>query len=185
MARTNDSRERMVLSAAILMGRQGVAATGFRDVVAHSGTSRGGLSHHFPAGKAEMIADATRLAGDRADEAIAQALESGGPAAAIRAVCGLYRHALTASDYTAGCPVGAAAAEAHQDPRIRQAAADTFARWSDRLRAVFAASELDDPGDLAAVCISAIEGALLVCRVEGSTRALDAVERQLLALVAA
>ena len=49
-----DSRTRMIASAAELFREQGYSATGFRDVVEHSGAPRGSIYHHFPGGKAQL-----------------------------------------------------------------------------------------------------------------------------------
>src|SRR5436190_10163008 len=57
-------RERMIESALILMGQKGVEATSFSQVIEHSGAPRGSIYHHFPGGKAQLVEEATRYAGD-------------------------------------------------------------------------------------------------------------------------
>src|SRR3954464_6044166 len=57
-------RERMIQSALVLMGEHGVEGTSFSQVIEHSGAPRGSIYHHFPGGKAQLVEEATRYAGD-------------------------------------------------------------------------------------------------------------------------
>jgi len=68
MPRTNDTKAKMVASAALLLREEGIARTGFRDVVEHSGTPRGSIAHHFPDGKRQMVGEAVRFAGGLASD---------------------------------------------------------------------------------------------------------------------
>ena len=55
-----DARQRMIVSAALLIREHGVEATSFSAVLAHSGAPRGSIYHHFPGGKAQLVEEATR-----------------------------------------------------------------------------------------------------------------------------
>ncbi|MDV7102612.1 TetR/AcrR family transcriptional regulator, partial [Gordonia amicalis] len=46
-------RERMIVHAADLIGRDGVAATSIGDVITASAAPRGSIYHHFPGGKTQ------------------------------------------------------------------------------------------------------------------------------------
>src|SRR5438270_12702315 len=105
---TKNSRETMVSSAAELMGSRGMSGTSFTDVLEHSGAPRGSIYHHFPGGKAELIVEATRYAGDFIAAGMAAAQESGDPVAALHAFTAWWRGVLTESRFEAGCPVVAA-----------------------------------------------------------------------------
>ena len=61
----------MVYSAAQLVRARGVAATGVRDVVEHSGAPRGSFQHYFPGGKDQLIGEAVRWAADFAAQWVA------------------------------------------------------------------------------------------------------------------
>ena len=54
----------MIETAAVVMRERGVEATSFSEVLARSGAPRGSIYHHFPGGKAQLIEEATRYAGD-------------------------------------------------------------------------------------------------------------------------
>lgn len=60
--RTYGPRERMVFSAAQLIRRDGVNATGMREVAAHAGAPRGSLQHYFPGGKEQLVNEAVTWA---------------------------------------------------------------------------------------------------------------------------
>jgi len=59
------TRRTMIAGAASLLARRGMGATSFSEVLAATGAPRGSLYHHFPGGKDELMAEATRYAGDR------------------------------------------------------------------------------------------------------------------------
>ncbi|MBA2505452.1 MAG: TetR/AcrR family transcriptional regulator [Thermoleophilaceae bacterium] len=170
----------MVASAAELVRRNGIAGTGFRDVVEHSGTPRGSISHHFPGGKRQMVSEAVRLSGAHAATIMSHA-EQDGPAAALAEICNVFRRSLVATDYAAGCPVGAVAQEGWREPELREAASEVFDEWRRILRGLmrergWSEERAEDMADLA-VC--AFEGALLMCRIDRSTAPLDHVEHLL------
>jgi AcrR family transcriptional regulator len=107
-----DSRRRMIQSAALLMRERGVEATSFSEVLARSGAPRGSIYHHFPGGKAQLIEESTRYAGEFIAAGLVASLQSGDPGAAVRAFGGSWRAILSESDYAAGCSVVAATLEA-------------------------------------------------------------------------
>ena len=174
----------MVTSAALLLREDGVAGTGFRDVVAHSGTPRGSIAHHFPGGKRQLVGEAVRYAGGLASSAMRKRAET--PAEIIALIFGLYRRALFDTEFAAGCPVGAVAQEAYSDPDLRADVQAVFDDWRDVLRASFTGAGHSDgsAAELADLAIASMQGAIMLSRVDGDTKALDRVERQLLALVA-
>jgi AcrR family transcriptional regulator len=182
----NDPRERMIQSAAVLFRERGVDATSFSDVIAHSGAPRGSIYHHFPGGKAQLAEEATRYAGEFIAEGLAAALAQKDPARALRSFARHWREVLTGSDFTAGCSIVAATLEGDRLPAARDQAGSAFARWQDLL-----ADALERQGvppqrsrSLAALVISAVEGAVVLARAERSAAPLERVADELEALVA-
>lgn len=175
--RKSDSRRRMVLSAAALMGEHGAAATSIDRVLAHSGAPRGSVYHHFPGGRAQLIDEAVVLAGDYLAGLIETALPADDLLDAIDAFFALWRDRLLDSDLRAGCPIVAVAVESNDDtPQIARSAAAVFARWREALAALFVRHGLPEERAprLAAFVIAALEGAVIMCRSERSTAPLDA-----------
>lgn len=182
MPRSNDTRSRLVVGAADALQEYGVAGASFNEVLARTGGPRGSLRHHFPGGKQEMIVDAVRHANDEFVAAMRALLDNGGDAAAlVKMICSGFRTALIDSGYAAWCPVGAVAAEFHNDDILRITAATAFARWRDVLTEAFnnVGCDAETGTSYADLIISAVEGAVLLSRVERSTRALDNAERHL------
>jgi AcrR family transcriptional regulator len=183
---TNDTRARMVTSAALLLCEHGVAGTSFAKVLDHSGGPRGSVGFHFPRGKAQLVVEAVRWAGGTVTRALTGASAQHKPAAEVFAlICEFYRRQLEASDYAAGCPVGAVAQESHADPQLRAAVEEVLGDWRRELTASLVASGHRQPaaGELADLCIASVEGALLMARIDRSTRPVDVVERRITPLL--
>jgi AcrR family transcriptional regulator len=178
-----ETRQRMVVSTALLMRERGAKATSFDTVIEHSGAPRGSIYHHFPGGRAELLREATDYAGGW----LARRLErhgagDGDPLAALDWLVQHYSEVLVASDFRAGCPVVAVAVESPQDgPDLRPAVAAVFARWTDTiaeacLKAGIAAERAHALAELA---IAALEGAVILSRAQRDVRPLQRVGRQL------
>lgn len=177
-------RERMVVSAALLIRERGAQPTAIADVLAHSGAPRGSAYHYFPGGRTQLLCEAIDFAGEH----IARRIERASNARELLdTLIDAYCEQLLASDYRAGCPVVAVTVEAGDpdkpdatEPVIERAAA-AFARWNSLIAAQLVAdgveSERADP--VAMLLITAIEGAIVVARASRDLKPLDVVRRQL------
>ncbi len=171
----------MVTSTALLIRERGAAGTSIDDVLAHSGAPRGSVYHHFPGGRAQLLAEAVDFAGEVVADLIGRPADDA--IDVLRRFLDTYRDTLVATDFRAGCPVAAVAVEANADaPQGQAAAGAAFARWTELLAARLAAHGAAPARarELATFAIASIEGALILCRAERSTRPLDAVEDLLL-----
>jgi AcrR family transcriptional regulator len=175
-------RERMIRSALVLMGEHGVEATSFSQVLEHSGAPRGSIYHHFPGGKAQLVEEATRYAGDRIANLLTKAAgEHDDPAAAVDALSKFWSTVLQNSDFTAGCPVLAATLEGERSPAARAAAGEVFARWETLWAELLQRAGVPDQRarSLASTAISAVEGAVILSRAQRSRAPLDHVIAEL------
>jgi TetR/AcrR family transcriptional repressor of lmrAB and yxaGH operons len=158
-------------ATASLLRRQGYHATGLSAIVDESGAPRGSLYFHFPGGKDELACAALEQAGvawsTRLDAAVASAKDVGD---AIDAIVGTLADDLEANGWDNGCPVAAVALE-HTSKAVRDAVAAHYAAWlatiADRLVERFAVPRVL-ARRFATVALSAIEGALLLARVQRS-----------------
>ncbi len=184
--RGGDARQRMIISAALLMRERGVEATSFSDVLAHSGAPRGSIYHHFPGGKAQLVEEATRYGGDFIAGGLAAALAENDPAAALHGFCQIWLEVLRESDFAAGCPVVAATLEGDRSPAARDAAAAAFERWEELLIEAFERHGIAAAraASLATLAIAAIEGAIVVARAQRSSTPLERVTGELEQLTA-
>ncbi len=181
------TRERMIISTALLVRERGARATSIDDVLAHSGAPRGSVYHHFPGGRDQLLREATGYAG--AFVAARLTPQEGQDAlGAFDAFLGGYRADLLAGDFRAGCPVVAVAIEARDDDTaLVDEAAAAFARWEELLMGTFVAEGVPPKRarELALLVIAGVEGALILCRARRDISPLDAVAAQLRSLLQA
>ena len=177
-------RERMVVSAALLIRERGARATAISDVLEHSGAPRGSAYHYFPGGRTQLLCEAVDYAGEHVGTIIT---EAEGGLQLLDTLIDKYRRQLLDSDFRAGCPVVAVSVEAgeQQDgermaPVIERAAA-VFERWTELMAQRFVADGMprDQADELAVLATSAVEGAILLARVRRDLSPLDLVHRQL------
>lgn len=183
-----NSRQRMVETAARLFRRQGYHRTGFRQIIEVSGSPRGSIYHHFPGGKADVAVDAVAHGAAQVRDALDRiAAASPSSAELIRGFAAALAAGLEDSGFRDGCPVATVALEcAPEEEGIADACRDAFRSWqrvfADALgREGVAAADADARGRLV---VAAMEGALLLCRVERSTHPLREVADQVVAVTA-
>jgi len=187
-------RERMVVSAALLIRERGAHATAISDVLQHSGAPRGSAYHYFPGGRSQLLCEAVDYAGEYVAAIIAEAK---GGLQLLDTLVEQYRQQLLDSDYRAGCPIAAVSVEAGFDrvgeqDRERMAsvierAAAVFDRWTDLIAQRFISDGIaaDQANELAVLATTALEGAILLARVRRDLTPLELVHRQLRNLLSA
>ena len=99
-------RERLTSATATLMQRHGVAGTGIAEILSTSGVTRRSIYLNFPGGKAELVAAATRSAGDELTTTLRDCIEQPDPIGAFTRV---WSEILISTDFEGGCPIVAAA----------------------------------------------------------------------------
>jgi AcrR family transcriptional regulator len=176
-------RERLVHSAAALIQQRGVSGVGLREVVVHADAARGSLQHYFPGGKTQLVSEALAHADLVGGKPIRTAVaDQVGPGELLRRLCGWWRRLLSEHDYALGCPVVAVVADdATTNESLRAATATVFASWQAEVAGVLlrAGHSPDRARSLAALVVSAVEGAVVLSRSERSLAPLDAVEKEL------
>lgn len=177
-----ETRERMVRSAAVLLRSHGVHGTSVARVLADSHSPRGSVAHHFPGGKDELLLAAVAVAGDEITGRLRRLAQGGlGVTGIVDALCDHFAEGLVRTGYRAGCPVAAVAQEGFGSDPLRDAASEVLDDWHDILSAALLAegASAADAFDIAATCIAAVEGAILMCRARRDRAPLDAVARRL------
>ncbi len=186
----SNPRERMVVSAALLIRERGANATAISDVLEHSGAPRGSAYHYFPGGRMQLLEEATDYAGAYIADKISAAR---GAVELLDDLTDMYRQQLIRSDYRAGCPIVAVTVEAG-DPdnadrttKVIERAAAAFALWTDLIgqRLVAEGVAASRAEELAMLVTTSIEGAIIVARASRDVKPLDLVQRQLRALLQA
>jgi len=133
-------RERMVVSAALLIRERGAHATAISDVLEHSGAPRGSAYHYFPGGRTQLLCEAVDFAGEHVAAVIAGADDG---IQLLDTLIDKYRRQLRDSDFRAGCPIVAVSVEAGEqrdaERMVIERAAAVFDRWTDLIAARFIA----------------------------------------------
>ena len=187
----SNPRERMVVSAALLIRERGAQATAISDVLeAQRRAARVGLSL-FP-----RRPHAAARRGDRLRGRVHRGQDRRGGERRRR--CSTtssddYRQQLIRSDYRAGCPIVAVTVEAgdpdnpERTTQVIERAAAAFALWTDLIgqRLMAEGVTAARAEELAMLVTTSIEGAIVVARASRDVKPLDLVQRQLRALLQA
>jgi AcrR family transcriptional regulator len=169
----SETRERIVAASADLMGRQGYAATGVKQIVAAARAPFGSIYHFFPGGKEEIAAEAIRRAGADYGQLIPAVFDDAPDVTAgVRLFfAGAATH-LEETDYEDACPIATVALEVSSSSEpLRMACAEVFDGWIDAGMERFATLGLSAERTRALVVamLAALEGAFVLCRALRST----------------
>jgi TetR/AcrR family transcriptional regulator, lmrAB and yxaGH operons repressor len=182
-----NTRTKMLISAAQLMRERGAAGVTIDAVLARSGAPRGSVYHHFPDGRNQILTEALRYSGDSITAVIDDAT-GWGARVLLQEFAKYWERLLTDGDFTAGCPVVAAAIGCPNDePELFVEAGVILGRWSTALTRAFVNDGFDDEdaASLAVTSIAALEGAIVLARSTRSAEPLHQVGEQLEFLVKA
>lgn len=177
----------MLVAAAGLLRERGAAGVTVDAVLARSGAPRGSVYHHFPGGRSQILTEALQFAG----EEIMTALDRDSDVSAVgllRQVSALLRTSLVESEFSAGSPVLAAAIGSGPDEQLlAPVAGDILHRWHAASREAFLRDGFgaEEATALAHTTISALEGAVVLCRTTRSTQPIDDVAQQIEFLIKA
>ncbi|WP_269303164.1 TetR/AcrR family transcriptional regulator [Aeromicrobium sp. HA] len=181
MASRTSPRERLLDATITSLRRHGVQGTGIAELLSSSGTARQSIYQHFPGGKAELVAAATRRAGDF----MARRDGASGPHAHLDRRVDWWVGQLERHDFALGCPVAAAAIAGSEFPEVVEAAAEVFDTWTRSYAGLLveAGAEPEPATALARFQISAIEGAILTARALRTVEPLEDLRTHLHRLV--
>src|SRR5579859_5109581 len=176
----------MVNAAVALLERRGLAAMSFSDIVADSGAARGAIYHHFPGGKLQLAGEAAEATGTQVTDVFAS-LPGTTPRAVVVAFLDTIRPVVAAASRGGGCAVAAVTVDiGDPDPdrtRALQAVAHSaFSAWTAALAARLTDAGLsrDRATNLAALLITLLEGAHVLCRAAGNLEPFDRASRAIL-----
>ena len=164
------TRERMIVSTALLVRERGARATSIDDVLAHSGAPRGSVYHHFPGGREQLLREATAVRGRLRGARLSQRGRARRGARPLRRRLSRDLSPTTSARLPGG-------GRRHRE-RVRPAGPRRR-----RLRSLAGRSARGPAlGDDATAPLSSsppLEGALVLCRPNATIAPLDAVHHQL------
>lgn len=181
------TRERLIDAMQDALRHKGYHGVGLSELLAVAKAPKGVLYHHFPGGKSELAVVAV-------EAVIAQLLDgldrlfarSADPVHALQGWMAGAQRILASSGFASGCPLATIALEsAPDDTAVRNALAQGFAAIRQRLLRALedAGIETTRASNLAALIVSAYEGALVQARVAGNVDAMQATSLALMDLV--
>jgi TetR/AcrR family transcriptional repressor of nem operon len=186
MSKGELTKKRIVAQAAPIFNRNGFAGTSLSDLMTATGLQKGGIYRHFR-NKEELAAAAFDHAW-----ALASQMRWFDIDRDTNAIDQLRQFVANFIDKRAdlvqgGCPAFNAAVDSDDGNEVlREKARDAVRQWLKRLRSIVSAGirrgEIRndaDPNVTATVVVSALEGALVISRLERSDQALDSVRSYL------
>lgn len=169
---TVKTRDRMIETTAGLLQARGYFGTSLNDILTQSGAPRGSLYFHFPGGKPQIVAEATRASIDAATEALRRTLaEAPTPGQGVRRFIEATAQMMEASDYRFGCPVAPLILDAHGEvAQLARLCRAAFDAWTGLMRDAFVQAGMA-PGraETMALMVEAThEGLFLIARTRRS-----------------
>ena len=167
--------------------RKGYHGVGLSELLTEAGAPKGVLYHHFPGGKSELAIAAIQAVVSQMTNGLQKLLtRHADPADALQAWMVSAQKLLVGSKFEQGCPLASIALESTpEDVAIRAALAEGFAsirvHLADALQTTGIASARS--ANLAALMVSAYEGALLQARVAGQVQAMQSTTDALVDLI--
>jgi len=184
MTKRDETRQRMLDSALALLRERGANGVTLDAVLAHSGAPRGSIYHHFRGGRDQLVIEAATVGADLVADVVEGNADD--PRAALDGLVSFWKQLLRDSDFRGGCPIVALAVDGtDRIPEAAELTQQSFGRMTTTLVRLLRESGAPEEHaiSLANVAISALEGAVILCRVQRSTRPLDDVATHLASLL--
>lgn len=179
-------RQRMIQAGESLLAQRGYSIT-LLDVMHKAGTPRGSIYYHFPNGKEELAIEVASKVANEIERLVASiARKREDPTAFLQAIVEHHTKRLLSSDFDEGCPIlGITVSVDIESAELDEAVAMTFERWVQAISSELRTKGIRGPlsTDLALTVVSAIEGAMVMCRATRSPRALKRLRATVPALV--
>jgi TetR/AcrR family transcriptional regulator, lmrAB and yxaGH operons repressor len=181
-----DTRNRLIRAMQYFLSTRGFHGVGLTEILAKAKAPKGVMYHHFPGGKSELalaaIAQSTQTMLSQLKLAFAKTSDT---SEAISLWFEGSIKALSRDNFELGCPLATVALEStSEDIELRQAIAKSFSDIREALSQVFEQQTTAiNAKQLAALFVSAYEGALMQARVAQSPQPLHDALSALLALI--
>ncbi|MDF2585354.1 MAG: TetR family transcriptional regulator [Mycobacterium sp.] len=161
------TRDRILEATAELYRRQGMAATGLKQISGAARAPFGSIYHHFPGGKEAITAEVIRCEGVRYGEFVGAQLAHTDPATGIPQMFETAGRLMESQDYSEACSIETIALEvAGTNEILRQESATVFEGWLAGIAAWFGRLDITEEQSrrLALITLTALEGAFVLCR---------------------
>jgi len=182
-----DTREKILITMARLIEKQGYHATGLNEIIRESGAPKGSVYYHFPGGKEQIGAEAILEAGKIISERLHAMLEADAdPVSAISSFILNMAKSMETAEYNSGSPLTTATIETSiTSEAMNNACRAAFDMILSAFREKFIASGIKQAkaSELAMFVTTLIEGGILMSRTYHDAKPLRIAARQLKSLL--
>lgn len=181
------TRDRILEATAELYRRQGMSATGLKQISSAAKAPFGSIYHHFPGGKEAITVEVIRCEGVRYGAFVDAQLAHTDPATGIPQMFEAAGTLMESQDYSEACSIETIALEvASTNETLRVEAATVFEAWLAGLAEWFGHLDITEEQcrRLALITLTGLEGAFVLCRTLRSTEPIVAAGRGVQAAVA-
>jgi len=183
-----DTREKILVTMARLIEKQGFHATGLNEIIRESGAPKGSVYYYFPGGKEQIGAEAILEAGTIISGRLHALLEAeADPVSAISSFMLNMAESMEAAGYNSGSPLTTATIETTiTSEAINKACRKAFDMILSAFREKFIESGIKQAkaSELAMFVTTLIEGGILMSRTYHDAKPLRIAARQLKGLLA-
>lgn len=182
------TRDRILGATAELYRRQGMAATGLKQISGAARAPFGSIYHHFPGGKEAITAEVIRCEGLRYGEFVGAQLAGTDPATGIPQIFEDAGRLMESQDYSEACSIETIALEvAGTNELLRRESATVFEGWLAGIAEWFGRLDITEEQSrrLALITLTALEGAFVLCRTLRSVEPIVVAGRGVQAAVTA
>lgn len=161
------TRARILDATAELYRRQGMAATGLKQISVAARAPFGSIYHHFPGGKEAITTEVIRSEGVRYGAFVGAQLADTDPATGIPQLFETAGALMKSQDYAEACSIETIALEvASTNELLRRESATVFEGWLTGIAQWFGQLDITDEQcrRLAVITLTALEGAFVLCR---------------------
>lgn len=167
------SRARMIEAAIVLMRAYGLTGAGINEVVRVSEAPKGSVYHHFPEGKRQLVTEAIRIYAERVARFIETAMAAKRvPREKLRALFEAFARRAEEGGCRLSCAVGAVSLDLDESSdSLRDELAAALAGWREVIAGQIGFADQRRARSFAGLVLTAIEGAYVRTRAEGSAEA--------------
>jgi TetR/AcrR family transcriptional repressor of lmrAB and yxaGH operons len=167
------SRERMLEAAIDLLRGFGLSGAGINDIVRESGAPKGSVYHHFPGGKLQIVGESLAVYSGRVEAFIDEALARGRTRPErVLALFEAFARRVEQSGCRRSCAIGTVSLDLGDgDEALHPLLAQALQSWSRVIEHHVDLGEARRTRSFAGFVLTAIEGAYVRARAEGSGQA--------------
>lgn len=180
------SRLRLIDAGIDRLRASGLSGAGINEVVKASGAPKGSVYHFFPGGKEQLVTEALAVYAERVEAFITDAMgRARTNEGRVRELFEAFARRLEDAGFQRSCAAGAVSLDLSEDTlAVRPSVEAAFSCWREAMARQLTGMDRRRARSLAGVLLTAIEGAYIRGRAEGSAQAFVEAGRWLAPLVA-